>query len=150
MARALRFLSVDTGEDGDEVEGEETIGRAEDDAEGREQRSTTQLIVPPSSSSAEQSARPSITVSTPPILARPFAGGAEEDGETSRGTPPPGASKITAVKATIESLLGRKRSFGDLGAGLSRGEEDGGGGGGRGRITPTARPPTAEEMEYRE
>jgi hypothetical protein len=130
LARALRFLSVRSGGDEDDEDEQQAVaGRANDTADGRQQSSTTQLVVPTSST-----LRPAITVSTPPTLALPPDGTA---------TPPPGAAKITAVKATIESMLGRKRSFSDLGAHLGLA-------GVKSSITPTARPPTADERAYQE
>lgn len=104
---------------------------------------TTQVVLPPQVGGGRL--RPAVTVSTPTASA-PGSGDA---------TPPPGATRITSVKATIESLLGRKRSFSDLQRPkrediLAPAEPALGGllGGGSAKITPTARPPVAGEREF--
>lgn len=137
LERALRFLSVGVDDD-------ETIEDEDDD----DALQTTHTIIPPLCGLE----RPAVTLSTP------FANG-------TTSTSPPNGVRITAVKATIESMLGRRRSFSsntsspglsrttsreNLSLGGARGNPsglDGGGlaGGlslGRGRIIPTARPPT--------
>lgn len=133
---------------------------------GAPQQSTTSLLIPGSATVS----RTSITVSTPPDLSHPSSAAPGTD------TPPPGAQKIGAVKATIESMLGRKRSYSDLGLGARTAagsaekvveaptamEEDGPSvvrieeapttlrlGMPRSTITPTARPPLASQ-EYSE
>ncbi|KAK4705627.1 hypothetical protein P7C70_g569, partial [Phenoliferia sp. Uapishka_3] len=113
LARALRFLSVSSND----VDGDEDEAVVDSDAS-----STTHTIA-----NTLKSGGLVITVSTPPQPSSPSPG--------TTSTPPPGAAKITAVKATIESMLGRKKSFGDLGA-PSR------------VIIPTARPPTQDEVPY--
>ncbi|KAM0753816.1 hypothetical protein T439DRAFT_353590 [Meredithblackwellia eburnea MCA 4105] len=140
LARALRYLSVSSGDDGgddldrrrngdegDAIDVDENL-----DSQQRRNASTTHTIIP---SSALDKDAPSITLSTPPTASTPFFGTA---------TPPPEAPKITAVKATIESMLGRKRSFGDLSSpappstsAYSR------------TIIPTARPPLDDEPEFK-
>lgn len=150
LSRALRFLS--TGEGAEGVVDEEDVGEqngAEDDG-----RPSTTLLIPPSSTIS----RTSITVSTPshPSASQP---------SSCTDTPPPEAPKIGNVKATIESMLGRKRSYSDLGLGARKeatreepppGQLGAGGaatpgslGGGlampRSTITPTARPPIASD-----
>ncbi|GAA6062474.1 hypothetical protein JCM10212_000009 [Sporobolomyces blumeae] len=135
LVRALRFLSVDS--DGPEVP---------EDAEDERHEGTrdpglpkTQVILPPSADSP----RPAVVVSTPPASGPP----------SQTATPPPGAARISSVKATIESMLVRKRSMSDLrnspsgsstpgslGSSLPGGDSGGGP-----RITPTARPPLATE-----
>lgn len=117
LARALRYLSVSSNDADDESALDDEPAPSDDS------RSTTHVIV---SSAGTQQTGLSITVSTPPAPPEPSIGTA---------TPPPGAAKITAVKATIESMLGRKKSFGDLGAPTRV-------------IIPTARPPTADEPVY--
>lgn len=122
LLRALRFLSVSSGgDDDDDAIAEDNKDLVEDP----DTASKTHTIV---SSSGAAKTGPSITLSTPPTPAVPVVGS---------DTPPPGAAKITAVKATIESMLGRRRSFGALDPQpLGR------------VITPTARPPTDDEPEY--
>ncbi|GAA5904866.1 uncharacterized protein JCM6883_004892 [Sporobolomyces salmoneus] len=136
LVKALRFLSVDSG-DGDGNDDQEEEVRS-----GQGEFSKTHVILPPSSDSP----RPAVVVSTPPISSTP----------SPTGTPPPEASRITSVKATIESMLVKKRSFSDLRnqafsparsipstpGGLGT-PSLGGGSGGATRITPTARPPLA-------
>ncbi|GAA5896506.1 hypothetical protein JCM5296_000686 [Sporobolomyces johnsonii] len=130
LVRALRFLSVESNADEDVADGEleHRYGVDEQPVEG-----TTQLILPPSSDTP----RPAVVVSTPPVSA--------PQTPSQTATPPPGAARITAVKATIESMLGRKKSFGDLhGAATPGGLGSSLGGlaqGGGARITPTSRPP---------
>ncbi|GAA6006321.1 hypothetical protein JCM11491_004913 [Sporobolomyces phaffii] len=139
LVRALRFLSVDSGDgQGD--------GLAEVEREGDRPSANgyclkTQVILPPSTDSP----RPAVVVSTPPVSSPP----------SHTGTPPPGATKISSVKATIESMLVRKRSSSDLRnqASPSRSIPSTPGGlgtllgGGEGtRITPTARPPLASDL----
>lgn len=94
-----------------------SVGPAEAEEEEEEEGKTRTIV----HSGPEE--RPAITVSVP---------------ATNGGTETPGkGARITEVKATVESMLGRRRSFGDLGEGGSGGKV----------ITPTARPPT-EEREY--
>ncbi|KAL8293042.1 hypothetical protein RQP46_000736 [Phenoliferia psychrophenolica] len=125
LARALRYLSVSSNDDVDDDAQGGDAHLASNGIEQDDQSSpTTHTIV----AAAAQAVGPSITVSTPPAPAEPSVGTA---------TPPPaGAARITAVKATIESMLGRKKSFEDLGAPPPR------------VIIPTARPPTADEPAY--
>ncbi|GAA5947192.1 hypothetical protein JCM3765_001567 [Sporobolomyces pararoseus] len=142
LVRALRFLSVDSG-DGDENREEDTNDEGAELNGGYS--SKTQVILPPSTDSP----RPAVVVSTPPVSSPP----------SHTGTPPPGATRISSVKATIESMLVKKRSFGDLrnqpsspsrsprGSGLATPSLGGGlDGGSTTRITPTARPPVASEL----
>ena len=134
LERALRFLSVSVDDDGSAVDDEETV-----EVEG-DGISLTHTIIPPTS----MPSRPAVTLSTP--LLPPSS---SDISENSTATPPPGATKIGNVKATIESMLGRRKSFG---ASLdAQGLQGGGGlGGGAGnRIVPTARPPTEEIDAYR-
>lgn len=154
LARALRFLSVSSGgddDDGTEVQPVPSRRRPNplDSDEDEDEEPTTSVVLGPHS--VGEAVRPAVTVSTPAAAAASAPG---SDG----ATPPPGAAKITAVKATIESLLGRKRSF----SGLERPKLDapeaetprfggtllGGSQPGGARITPTARPPTASEDEF--
>ncbi|GAA5978607.1 hypothetical protein JCM10908_004420 [Rhodotorula pacifica] len=155
LARALRFLSVDVGGDEDEdddqdVEGEEVMDEGGGDTElgGAAAGSTTHLVLAPapipSSSSITQRhlpLRPAVTVSSP----APSPNSDESRRQhpptppSTTATPPPGASKITSVKATVEAMLPRQEDR----------EEDhemmGGWTGGRvaagQRFIPTARPP---------
>ncbi|GAA6026763.1 hypothetical protein JCM8097_005844 [Rhodosporidiobolus ruineniae] len=151
LARALRFLSVDSGggESDDEEQGEDEDDPM-DDSSADPDRQTTQLVLPPlpplSSSSIP---RPAVTVSSPP----------PSDPSSTAATPGGGKRDITQVKATLESMLGRKRSMSELNrrsrsssVSSTLGEELGpampslapGLGGDTGpRITPTARPPLA-------
>ncbi|GAA5868873.1 hypothetical protein JCM8547_002852 [Rhodosporidiobolus lusitaniae] len=164
LTRALRFLSVNAGEEEDSLSPSASAAAAaqdeEDDAsdDPSPERQTTQLVLPPSSTS---STRPAVTVSSPPP-SHPSVS------TTSPSTPVNSKSRdITQVKATLDSLLGRKRSMSDL---RRRSSSEGGGhrrsgsassleapprpaievglGAGLGgetgpRITPTARPPLA-------
>lgn len=84
-----------------------------EESEGEEEGKTTTIVHP----GPEE--RPAITLSGP-----------KEKGELEVE-----GGRITEVKATIESMLGRRRSFGDLGEATGTGRV----------ITPTARPPTEEE-----
>ncbi|GAA5875348.1 hypothetical protein JCM16303_000591 [Sporobolomyces ruberrimus] len=139
LVKALRYLSVDSGdgepfEDGSEREGNGNAGFS----------SKTQVILPPSTDSP----RPAVVVSTPPVSSPPSQSGA----------PPPGATRISSVKATIESMLVKKRSFGDLRNQASSSPSPSisipatpggtrlGDIGGGSRITSTARPPLASEL----
>lgn len=153
LARALRFLSVSGGgEDGEEalpVPSSRRVNLALDSDEEGEEEPTTSVVLPPNVVGG--AVRPAVTVSTPAATAASAPG---SDG----ATPPPGAAKITAVKATIESLLGRKRSFSGLerpklespgaatptlGGTLLGGPQHGGA-----RITPTARPPVGPQQDF--
>ncbi|GAA6000832.1 uncharacterized protein JCM10292_006450 [Rhodotorula paludigena] len=138
LARALRFLSVDSGGGVDDDEDADGNGLAEE-LEVEQQLdgsvSTTQLVLPPaplpalgipavdSFGAGSMHYRPAVTVSSPPRTphddspASPISTGA---------TPPPGASKITSVKATIDSMFGSSTA-------------------GAARITPTSRPPLASD-----
>lgn len=150
LARALRFLSVDSGGGDDEEEDEDEVLDDASPASNADEdgASSTKLVLHPApipslTVSSAPALRPAVTVSSPP--ASTFPSSSPTDSPSSpTATPPPGATKISSVKATIESMLGRKRSFGDL-----RGNEatsDGfgpTGAGGGARITPTARPPVA-------
>lgn len=114
LARALRYLSVQSGGDADDL-------AVDDQEDGGDSPSTHTLI------SAEPTReRPSVTLSAPLSEALPVLGAP---------TPPVGATRITAVKATIESMLGRRKSFGEL-APVPR------------TIIPTARPPTDDERPF--
>ncbi|GAA5920230.1 hypothetical protein JCM1841_000431 [Sporobolomyces salmonicolor] len=129
LVRALRFLSVESNADED-AEDEEL--EHDDDAEGQSVEGTTQLILP----SSLDTPRPAVIVSTPPV--------STPQTPSQTATPPPGAASITAVKATIESMLGRKKRFGDLDGAATPGSLGSGPGGmarGGARITPTSRPP---------
>lgn len=112
LERALRFLSV--GPNNDEEE--------EENDKGERRSSETINIIP----STIDSLRPAITLSSP-----------FDTSEAS--TPPTESNRITAVKATIESMLGRRKSFSasSLDAGLPS------------RIIPTARPPTEDIATFR-
>ncbi|GAA5844279.1 hypothetical protein JCM11251_003750 [Rhodosporidiobolus azoricus] len=152
LTRALRFLSVDAGGDEDDGAEEPAPPLAADEGDDDEHRQTTQLVLPPLPPLSSHSIpRPAVTVSSPP--------------PSHPSTPPvqPATRDITQVKATLESMLGRKRSMSDLrrrwrstsvasSSGLgedlvappSRGEPSGFAAGSTGpRITPTARPPLA-------
>lgn len=136
LDRALRFLSVG-------VEDEDVV----DDTTQRSQPSTTHTII----ASERASLRPAVTLSTPS-----FSFSSPSPFSDATTTPPPGAAKITAVKATIESMLGRKRSYSDFGPAerielgniinppthLSLSSTI------APRIIPTARPPTESIDEY--
>ncbi|BGP29802.1 hypothetical protein JCM10296v2_001548 [Rhodotorula toruloides] len=150
LARALRFLSVDSGGGEDETDEDEVLGDASPPSDaGEDSTPSTKLVLHPapipsftvSSSFTSSAVRPAVTISPPPASSFPSSS-PRESPSSPTGTPPPGATKISSVKATIESMLGRKRSFGDL-----RGNEAGSNGfgaaveGGGARITPTARPP---------
>lgn len=108
LSRALRFLSTTSGGD-EEEEGVNLGGEGRPEQNGHEddEPSTTQLLMPTSSSQ-----RPAITVSTPSAADVKRVNNGDTGSGT--GTPPPGAQKISSVKATIESMLGRKRSYSDL------------------------------------
>ncbi|KAM0792043.1 hypothetical protein ACM66B_004751 [Microbotryomycetes sp. NB124-2] len=131
LARALRFLSTDSNPEDDEVQ-------APADTDSTELEPSTTLLV----SAAKSSSLPAVTVSSPSTLGVPSDG---------TGTPPlpPGAQKIGSVKATIESMLGRKRSFSDLRGSeqvLQEEEEDEPAARRVGtKILPTARPPLPSE-----
>lgn len=150
LARALRFLSVSGGGDEDddgEVQPVPSRRRANlglDSDEEDDGEPTTSVVLPHNVVGA--TARPAVTVSTPAAAA---ASGPGTDG----ATPPAGAAKITAVKATIESLLGRKRSF----SGLERPKLESPGAStptfgasllGGSKITPTARPPVGLVRDF--
>ncbi|GAA5976972.1 hypothetical protein JCM11641_002213 [Rhodosporidiobolus odoratus] len=145
LGRALRFLSVDAG-GGSDDEDEPLVDVVVDD----DQPSMTHLVLPPSSAAS----RPAVTVSSPAPSST--ATRVEQGHDKPRD--------ISQVKATLESMLGRKRSMSDLrrrsrtssvssvaSGGLvpdagTRGESAlsvGAGEGGGARITPTARPPLA-------
>lgn len=133
LERALRFLSVSVDNDGSAVDDEED-GGVEDGI------SSTHTIIP----STTTSSRPAVTLSTP-LLPPSFSPTSDD----STATPPPGAAKIGNVKATIESMLGRRKSFGaSLDTQALQGAGGLGGGAG-GRIVPTARPPTEDIDAYR-
>ncbi|KAK4048759.1 hypothetical protein OIV83_004525 [Microbotryomycetes sp. JL201] len=139
LSRALRFLSTESNPDADDPV-ESKVDSA--DESSNEAQSSTTLLVP----AAASASRPAVTVSSPSTL------DVRSDGT---GTPPlpPGAQKIGSVKATIESMLGKKRSFSDLrGAGQDPAESDynelqnaPAHRTGPARITPTARPPLHAE-----
>ncbi|GAA5821184.1 hypothetical protein JCM3770_002271 [Rhodotorula araucariae] len=126
LTRALRFLSVQGGGDDDEVEdgvrdGDEVMDGVEHDPSS----STTQLVLAPASVPSHQKhgapdsptlLRPAVTVSSPPPSHE------ASSPASATATPPRGASKISSVKATIESMV-----RGDISS----------------RITPTSRPPVA-------
>ncbi|TNY20736.1 Proteophosphoglycan ppg4 [Rhodotorula diobovata] len=142
LTKALRFLSVQGGGGSDD---EDDVDDGAPDSDGDEvmdgpcnsdQRSsapTTQLVLapaplPPSSASSSSGLtrgapdsptllRPAVTVSSPPL---PSRSDSPSSPPSATATPPPGAARISSVKATIESMLG---------------------GAGDARITPTARPP---------
>lgn len=139
LVRALRYLSVDSG-DGD---GDGDVEEDGDDGHSNESPKTQVLLAPSS-----DSPRPAVVVSTPPVSSPP----------SQSATPPPGATRICSVKATIESMLVKKRSFGDLRdratastpasahpSGLST-PAVGATLGTTTRITPTARPPLAQGL----
>ncbi|GAA5931797.1 uncharacterized protein JCM15063_001570 [Sporobolomyces koalae] len=141
LVRALRFLSVDSDgpadSDADHIQLSDTAPT--DDLHSFS--SKTQVILAPSTDSP----RPAVVVSTPPISTPP----------SHNGTPPPGAARISSVKATIESMLVKKRSSSDLrgsataSAPRTPGSSNtmlGGDSIGPARITPTARPPIAPEL----
>ncbi|KAI5475276.1 protein of Calcipressin family [Pseudohyphozyma bogoriensis] len=128
LARALRYLSVSSGGDEDEDEDVELKDQDDDLSPSAGPETHTLLSAGPSE------VRPSVTLSTPPAPSTPTF-------EMHTESPPPGATKITAVKATIESMLGRKKSFEELGGGMAPP---------RRTIIPTARPPTDDEPAYRE
>ncbi|BGP13600.1 hypothetical protein JCM10213_007776 [Rhodosporidiobolus nylandii] len=146
LARALRFLSVDAGGDTPPSASPPRTPSPDRELEG-EPRQTTQLVLPPSLSTSAP--RPAVTVSSP-------APAPPVDWNSTPGERP--RREISEVKATLESMLGRKRSMSDLrrrsrssSVSSTLGEELGapavlGGGlgaGGAARITPTARPPLA-------
>lgn len=95
-----------------------------EDEEGDEETGTHTIVQP-----GRKDERPAVTLSVP--KERPV----REEGSTS--TPP---TRITAVKATIESMLGRRKSFGEVfGEALERPKA--------GVFVPTARPPPLEERK---
>lgn len=128
LERALRYLSVDTEQQEDNV-----VNSLDQVVE----QGKTHTIL--ASDESNELVRPIVTVSTPSTLPLSLF-----------STPPIGATKITSVKATIESMLGRRKSFSNLPK-MDRFElnvEGLGTTGGGMKIIPTARPPTESIAEY--
>lgn len=150
LARALRFLSVDVG--GEEEEDEEGSMMQEDDDDDDPElgsTTTTHLVlapapIPPISSSSAVpkpiQLRPAVTVSSPVVTIDENGTAQPPTPPSTTATPPPGASRITSVKATIEAMLPRRGDADDADDELRRldGRERVGGGQ---RFIPTARPP---------
>ncbi|GAA5896615.1 hypothetical protein JCM6882_005741 [Rhodosporidiobolus microsporus] len=109
LARALRFLSVDAGgdDDDDEADPEAPSPPPPGDDDDPSAHQTTQLVLPPLPPLSSTSIpRPAVTVSSPPPSHAPTP-----PALAGQGT---GARDITQVKATLESMLGRKRSASEL------------------------------------
>ncbi|GAA5966797.1 hypothetical protein JCM8115_002273 [Rhodotorula mucilaginosa] len=149
LARALRFLSVDVGEDDDEEDEDEDGSIMQDDNDDNPELGTTRTThlvlapapIPPISSSVPKplQLRPAVTVSSPAVVFVDENGTAQQPPTppSTTATPPPGASRITSVKATIEAMLPR-RGDDDADDELElEGRERMGGH----RFIPTARPP---------
>ena len=149
LARALRFLSVDVGEDDDEEDEDEDGSIMQDDNDDNPELGTTRTThlvlapapIPPISSSVPKplQLRPAVTVSSPAVVFVDENGTAQQPPTppSTTATPPPGASRITSVKATIEAMLPR-RGDDDTDDELElEGRERMGGH----RFIPTARPP---------
>ncbi|BGP22562.1 hypothetical protein Rt10032_c08g3431 [Rhodotorula toruloides] len=150
LTRALRFLSVDSGGAEDDADDDEVLGDATPPSDpDQDGTSSTKLVLHPapipsfsvSSPLSAPAVRPAVTISSPPASSIPSASPCDFPSPTA--TPPSGATKISLVKAMIESMLGRKRSSGDLRGNQAGSNGFGDAGGGGARITPTARPPLA-------
>lgn len=181
LARALRYLSVSSNDEDQLLQQEEEkedlsiIQISSNDSNNLISTSTTTIIPPTTSLSTNGSnsinslLRPSITLSTPPISSSPSSSSPHSinsqhsrDGQTNLSNSRVLAStKITNVKATIESMLGRKKSLiFNLGENISQNHHhsiDNGTiglgqlvGNGNRVIIPTARPPTNDESPYLE
>ncbi|KAK4052996.1 hypothetical protein OIO90_004120 [Microbotryomycetes sp. JL221] len=100
LAKALRYLSTQSNEQDEDQDNQNETNDHDDDDDTNEPSTT--VLIP----AVESAKRPAITVSSPTTLAQPSPG--------TSTPPPPGATKIESVKATIESMLGKKRSFSDL------------------------------------